>query len=171
MAKGKVNSVSLGQSWYNDDYTDALEEALSDSIQEVSDSVDEVAADVEQLKQLGSQTVPGSFADWASVPDNASGYTVAPTVNDFVYVGEDETQDGAMTLYTITSVAQNGDLEYEFVHKVSTDLSNKIDRVDGDDITHTIPTITNNGNLESSGLTLDDLKDEILNDLTFTPIA
>lgn len=156
MAKGKISSASLGQSWYNDQYID--------------ERVGSVEAEVGQLKSLGSQTVPGSFADYASVPDNVSGYTVAPTVNDFLYVGADENYDGAMTMYAIADIDSDGEIEYGFVHKVSTDLSNKIDRLDPANEGE-LPVIDSEGGLVASGKTISGLAQELLEDLTFTPIT
>jgi len=156
MAKGKVTSAAIAKSWYNDEYVDALESAL--------------LAKIQNLSELGSRTVPASVANKAALPLNASGFTVAPTVNDFTWVKADETNGGALAIYQIDAIASNGGLTWTLFHVFTVDLTSKMDKLNGADA-NKLPIIASSGNLAASTYTISSLKDEILGDLTFQAIV
>jgi len=155
---GKISSTKLEQSWYNDAYVDQLTADLRARIQNLTD--------------LGSKTVPASVATKAVLPTNKSGFTVAPTVNDFTWVRADETNGGDAAIYQITGInEETGALAWALFHVFEkVDLSNKIDKL-GSSHGDEIPVITAGGGLTSSGVTIDALKDDIWGDLVFEPIT
>ena len=89
-------------------------------IQRIRNNLKWLFGEVETIKNLGSHV--GTFNTRALVPDNASFFT-SITINDFVNVRVDETQNNAVTRYIADAIAADGTITWEFDIAFNVDIS------------------------------------------------
>jgi hypothetical protein len=93
-------------------YKDVQGGSQVDSLAYVAKDIAPLAAVVDSLTMGGVKI--GSFATYALVPQNVSGFPGAPKVSDFITVQADETQGGSRTQWYISAIDGSGNISWEF---------------------------------------------------------
>jgi len=138
-------------------------EEFTATAMQFNNAINELWEHCRRLERLGS---------WAGTFDNLAtpqqpGNTIVPTnfsdisdltINDYVHVRFDETQNGASTRYVIDQIIPGSPLSWKLDLIFSSDATDKADKVAGNVNNH-LAALDQTGNLKSSGKLVSDLID------------
>lgn len=136
---------------------------LTNEKQATESQLNVLAQKISKLENFGNFV--GSYNTYESLPANVETillrYGVEPGVSDFATVrGGDYGDSGiprdSVTCWSITKIDENGNIEWAYEYTYNLDISGKVDKVSSSRKGN-IPRITEDGNLEDSGKSLDNL--------------